>query len=99
MRRVMSFSAILYAWFKLEVLRGKKLGLFSIISSPLPNWNQTGQMSMKVKAVSIFKPSEAKLVYYLHQIRSVHPLGRILPLCFSPVLAASKYSNVEYTQM
>lgn len=41
----------------LEVLRGKKLGFIHISSSPLPNKNQTGQMSMKIKAVSIFKPS------------------------------------------
>lgn len=95
----MNSSAILYAWFKLEVLRGKKLYLFSIISSPLPKRNQTGQMSMKVKTVWMFKPPEAKFAYYLHQIHSVYPLNQLGSLYFSPILVLSKYYwSVKNTQ-
>lgn len=79
----------------LEVLRGKKLGFIYISSSPLPNRKQTGQMSMKMKAVSIFEPSLTKSGYYLPEICSVHPLGQILPV--SPVLVASKYYKTTLT--
>lgn len=83
---MITFSAILYAWCMLEVLRGKKLGFIHISSSPLPNRKQTGQMSMKMKAVSIFKPSLTESGYYLPEISASTASDSACP---SPVLVAT----------
>lgn len=83
---MITFSAILYAWFMLEVLSGKKLGFIHISSSPLPNRKQTGQISMKMKAVSIFKLPLTESGYYLPDISASTGSASA---CLSQVLVAA----------